>query len=108
MSVPTSRWAFELNIIDELLDEMGEPWLKVERAIWPDGPAHGHGSGEYAGLKAEIIATLRRLRVFSDGEITVHADHALRSPVKDCPLCDFNIAEDARIEATVPTTWRTN
>jgi hypothetical protein len=43
---------------EELADEMSEAWTTVERAIWPDGPARGHGSGVYAGLKARIIATL--------------------------------------------------
>jgi len=41
-----------------LLDETSEEWTSVERAIWPDGPAHGHGSGAYAVLKAKIIAAL--------------------------------------------------
>jgi hypothetical protein len=37
-------------------------WEVAEQAIWPDGPAHGHGSGVYAGHKARVqseIATLR-------------------------------------------------
>jgi hypothetical protein len=42
----------------DLLDEMSEAWTSVERAIWPEGPAHGHGSGVYAGLKARIIRAL--------------------------------------------------
>ena len=43
----------------DLTNEMDEAWTSVERAIWPDGPAHGHGSGAYSGLKARIIAVLR-------------------------------------------------
>lgn len=43
-----------------LMDELSEEWTSVERAIWPDGPAHGHGSGAYAALKARIIAVLRQ------------------------------------------------
>jgi hypothetical protein len=31
-------------------------WEAVEQAIWPDGPAHGHGSGVYATLKARVQA----------------------------------------------------
>lgn len=31
-------------------------WEAVERAIWPDGPARGHGSGAYAALKARVQA----------------------------------------------------
>src|SRR3990167_5917779 len=30
------------------MDELSEEWLPVERAIWPDGPANGHGSGASA------------------------------------------------------------
>jgi hypothetical protein len=44
---------------DPLLDELSEEWQSVERAIWPNGPAHGTGSGVYAALKARIIARLR-------------------------------------------------
>jgi hypothetical protein len=47
--------------LDALLDETSERWQSVERAIWPNGPADGHGSGVYAGLKADIISTLARL-----------------------------------------------
>jgi hypothetical protein len=42
----------------DLLDETSEAWTSVERAIWPNGPAHGTGSGAYAALKARIIAAL--------------------------------------------------
>jgi hypothetical protein len=51
---------------EELADEMSEAWTTVERAIWPDGPASGHGSGVFAGLKARLIATL-------DAERAAHA-----------------------------------
>jgi hypothetical protein len=41
-----------------LLDELSDEWTSVERAIWPNGPAHGTGSGAYAALKAKIIDSL--------------------------------------------------
>lgn len=41
-----------------LLDETSEDWLRVERAIWPNGPAAGTGSGVYAALKARVIRIL--------------------------------------------------
>lgn len=48
----------EPGVSEGLLDEMSEDWQSVERAIWPNGPASGTGSGAYAGLKARIIAAL--------------------------------------------------
>ncbi len=45
---------------NELLNEQSEAWASVERAIWPDGPAHGSGSAVYSALKARLIADLKR------------------------------------------------
>lgn len=39
-----------------------QDWEKVEAAIWPNGPAHGHGSGVYAAHKARVQAEIARLR----------------------------------------------
>jgi hypothetical protein len=44
--------------VEALLDETSDAWTVVERAIWPDGPARGHGSGVYAAHKARVIAAL--------------------------------------------------
>jgi hypothetical protein len=58
---------------EALADEMSNEWTSVERAIWPDGPASGHGSGAYAGLKASVI------RVIS----TARADEGLREALRE-------------------------
>lgn len=50
--------AFDVTGRAALLDETSEDWLRVERAVWPNGPASGTGSGVYSALKARIIRIL--------------------------------------------------
>jgi hypothetical protein len=49
----TGRWS--------LMDDRA--WQAVERAIWPQGPAHGTGSGAYAALKGRVIRELTEHRL---------------------------------------------
>jgi hypothetical protein len=76
---------------DPLLDEMSERWVSVERTIWPDGPAHGHGSGAYAGLKAEIIARLRK------ATMTLYTD----TPTTDTPTTAL-VLDEWRLARALP------
>ena len=59
-------------------------WEVAEQAIWPDGPAHGHGSGVYAGHKARVQSEIARLRA----ALTEIRDTARSTYSQRCQWCD--------------------
>ncbi len=44
-----------------LTDPLSEFWRSLECAIWPDGPASGHGSGTFAVCRDVLIDRIRSL-----------------------------------------------
>jgi hypothetical protein len=51
----------DVEPLREYADEQAEVWLQLERNIWPNGPAHGSGSGFYTVFKSRLVSRLHAI-----------------------------------------------
>lgn len=81
-----------------------QDWEKVEAAIWPNGPADGHGSGIYAAHKARVQAEIDGLHA-ALMDIGLRIDRETREGYISVPLGGALIHKvEAALGEVVPAT----